>query len=74
MNLFEYCDQENLDISKLSESSLDALGGSFLENMNPTQEEINRLAMIDSGAISLEEAMQDIIHKAKMMAGSASSQ
>ena len=68
MNLYEYCDQENLDISNLSEPSLDALGGSFLENMNPTQEEINRLEMIDSGILSPEQAMQDIISEAKMIA------
>ncbi|MCF6776921.1 hypothetical protein L3V83_10120 [Thiotrichales bacterium 19X7-9] len=68
MNLYDYCKKESLDISNLSESSLEALGSMFLENVNPTQEEINRLRSIDQGIISLEDALQKTHEKAKKLA------
>ena len=71
MNVYEYCDSKNLDISKLSDKSMDAIGGMFLENVNPTQDEINRLADIDSGLVTPEQALQRTFELARKLSSSA---
>jgi hypothetical protein len=57
MNVYEYCKFNKLDISKLSKKSMEALGGMYLENINPTQDRINRLAKFDAGIFSPEVAL-----------------
>jgi hypothetical protein len=47
MNFYQYCEKNNLDISQLSQRSISALGGMFLENVNPQQKDIDFLKKID---------------------------
>lgn len=70
MNFYEYCELKNLDISMLSRSSKAALGGMYLENVNPTQEEIDRLAKIDTGIITPKEALEQTFTLARSFAQS----
>lgn len=65
MNLYQYCQKNNLDISQLSKKSISALGGMYLENVNPTQERINRLAKIDAGKLTPDQALQETLAKYK---------
>jgi hypothetical protein len=61
MNVIEYCQSNKLDISQLSEVSLEALGGMYLEGVNPTQARINRLASMDKGKLSPSDAIKETI-------------
>jgi len=70
MNFYQYCEKNNLDISQLSQRSISALGGMFLENVNPTQERIDQLAKIDAGHLTPQEALKAVIKKYKGQGGS----
>jgi len=61
MNFYQYCEKNNLDISQLSQRSISALGSVFLENMNPTQEDVNLLTQIETGELTSDQAMQQVI-------------
>jgi len=65
MNFYQYCEKNNLDISQLSQRSISALGGMFIENVDPTQERIDQLAKIDAGKLTPDEALQEAIKKYK---------
>lgn len=63
MNFYQYCEKNDLDISQLSQQSISALGSVFLENMNPTQDDINLLTQIENGELTSDQAMQQVIDK-----------
>lgn len=68
MNLHEYCQSKNFDISKLSHKSLEALSGSFLEGIDIDQTDIDLLQALDSGEISPEESLKQTIAYYKKLA------
>lgn len=70
MDFYQYCEKNNLDISQLSQRSISALGGMFLENVNPQQKDIDFLKKIDQGTLTTREALKNIAEKYKRQGGS----
>lgn len=65
MTFYEYCESKKLDLSKLSQSSIDGLGACYLENIDITKEDIKKLHDIDSGKISIEQSLAHTFKKAQ---------
>jgi hypothetical protein len=68
MTFYEYCELRKLDLSKLSQSSIDGLGACYLESIEITKDDVKKLSDIDSGSISIDDSLLKTFEKARTYA------